>query len=155
MFFEQLILIGSLLLFISIIISKTSHRVGIPSLVSFLLIGMLAGSEGIGGIYFDDPNITQFIGIIALVFILFSGGLSTKWVEVKPVLWKGVVLSTAGVLITTIAVGLFINWITGFSLMVSFLIGSIVSSTVAAAEFSIFRSVNLVLKNNIEPILEL
>lgn len=79
MFPEQLILIGSLLLLISIIISKTSHRLGIPSLIFFLLIGMLAGSEGIGGIYFNDPNITQFIGIIALVFILFSGGLDTKW----------------------------------------------------------------------------
>lgn len=72
MFPEQLILIGSLLLLISIIISKTSHRLGIPSLIFFLLIGMLAGSEGIGGIYFNDPNITQFIGIIALVFILFQ-----------------------------------------------------------------------------------
>jgi potassium/hydrogen antiporter len=63
---EQFILVGSLLLFISIIISKTSKRLGIPSLIFFLLIGMLAGSEGIGGIYFDDPSITQFIGIIAL-----------------------------------------------------------------------------------------
>ncbi len=152
---EQLILIGALLLFISIVISKTSHRLGIPSLVSFLLIGMLAGSEGIGGIYFDNPNITQLIGIIALVFILFSGGLSTKWTDVKPILWKGAILSTAGVLITTIAVGLFISWITGFSLIESFLIGSIISSTDAAAVFSIFRSGNLGLKNNIEPILEL
>ena len=152
---EQFILIGSLLLFISIIISKTSHKLGIPSLVFFLLIGMLAGSEGIGGIYFNDPTITQFIGIIALVFILFSGGLDTKWGEIKPVLWRGVVLSTAGVLITTIAVGLFINWVTGFSLIESFLIGSIVSSTDAAAIFSIFRSQKQGLKNNIEPTLEL
>lgn len=152
---EQFILIGSLLLFISIIISKTSHRLGIPSLVFFLLIGMLAGSEGVGGIYFDNPSITQFIGIIALVFILFSGGLDTRWGEVKPVLWRGVILSTAGVLITTIAVGLFVNWITGFSLIESFLIGSIVSSTDAAAVFSIFRSGKQGLKNNIEPTLEL
>ena len=152
---EQFILIGSLLLFISIIISKTSNRLGIPSLVFFLLIGMLAGSEGIGGIYFDNPNITQFIGIIALVIILYSGGLDTKWRDVKPVLGRGVVLSTAGVLITTVTVGLFINWITGFSLISSLLIGAIVSSTDAAAIFSIFRSKNQELKNNIIPTLEL
>lgn len=152
---EQFILIGSLLLFISIIISKTSHRLGIPSLVFFLIIGMLAGSEGIGGIYFNDPNITQFIGVIALVFILFSGGMDTKWTDIKPVLWRGVALSTAGVLITTIAVGLFVNWVTGFSLIQSFLIGAIVSSTDAAAVFSIFQSGKHGLKNNIEPTLEL
>ena len=152
---EQFILIGSLLLFISIIISKTSNKLGIPSLVFFLLIGMLAGSEGIGGIYFDNPNITQFIGIIALVIILYSGGLDTKWKDVKPVLGRGIVLSTAGVLITTIAVGLFINWITGFSFIQSLLIGAIVSSTDAAAIFSIFRSKNQNLKNNIIPTLEL
>ncbi len=152
---EQFILVGSLLLFISIIISKTSHRLGIPSLIVFLLIGMLAGSEGIGGIYFDDPSIAQFIGIIALVIILFSGGLDTKWGDVKPVLGRGIILSTLGVLITTIAVGLFINWITGFSLVQSFLIGAIISSTDAAAVFSIFRSGQVGLKNNIEQTLEL
>lgn len=152
---EQFIFVGSLLLFISIVISKTSQRLGIPSLIFFLLLGMLAGSEGIGGIYFDNPSITQFIGIIALVIILFSGGLDTKWGDVKPVLWRGVVLSTAGVMITTITVGLFINWITGFSLTQSILIGAIVSSTDAAAVFSIFRSSKGKLKNNIEPTLEL
>ncbi|WP_321421685.1 potassium/proton antiporter [uncultured Methanobacterium sp.] len=152
---EQFILVGSLLLLISIIISKTSQRLGIPSLIFFLLIGMLAGSEGIGGIYFDDPSITQFIGIIALVIILFSGGLDTKWLDVKPVFKKSVVLSTAGVLITTLALGFFINWITGFSLTQSLLIGAIVSSTDAAAVFSIFRSGKHKLKNNIQPTLEL
>ena len=152
---EQFILIGSLLLFISIIISKTSDKLGIPSLVFFLLIGMLAGSEGIGGIYFDNPSITQFIGIIALVIILYSGGLDTKWKDVRPVLGRGVVLSTAGVLITTVAVGLFINWVTGFSFIQSLLIGAIVSSTDAAAIFSIFRSKNQDLKNKIIPTLEI
>ncbi|MCK9151785.1 potassium/proton antiporter [Methanobacterium alcaliphilum] len=151
---EQFILIGSLLLFISILVSKTSHRLGVPSLLFFLLIGMLAGSEGIGGIYFDNPHITQFIGIIALVIILFSGGLDTKWGDVKPVLGRGILLSTAGILITTITVGLFINWITNFPLIESFLIGSIISSTDAAAVFSIFRSQKQKLKNNIEPTLE-
>lgn len=152
---EQIILIVALLLFISIIISKTSYRVGIPSLLVFLIIGMLAGSEGVGGIYFNDPMLVQLIGIVALVFILFSGGLDTKWTDVKPVLWKGVALSTVGVAITSIALGLFINWITGFSLTESLLMGAIVSSTDAAAVFSIFRSQKSGLKNNLEQLLEL
>lgn len=155
MFSEQLLFIGALLLLISIIITKTFSRLGIPSLLTFLVIGMLAGSEGIGGIYFDDPNLAQFIGIIALTFILFSGGLDTKWSDVKPVLWRGILLSTLGILITTLSVGFFINWVTGFSLLESLLIGSIVSSTDAAAVFSIFKSRKLKLKNNIESTLEL
>jgi len=109
MVFEQFLLVASLLIFISIIISKVSYRLGIPSLLFFLLIGMLAGSEGLGGIYFDNPVITQAMGTIALVFILFSGGLDTKWGEVRPVLGQGIVLSTLGVFITAVAVGLFIN----------------------------------------------
>ncbi len=152
---ESFIFIGAFLLFISILISKTSQRLGVPALLFFLLIGMLAGSEGIGGLYFDDPNITQFIGIVALVIILFSGGMDTKWMEIKPVLGRGIVLSTVGVVITTVAIGLFVNWITGFNLMESLLLGAIVSSTDAAAIFSIFRSQKQGLKNNIEPTLEL
>ncbi|MEN6329121.1 MAG: potassium/proton antiporter [Methanobacteriaceae archaeon] len=155
MVFEQLLLVAALLIFISIIISKVSYRLGIPSLLFFLLIGILAGSEGIGGIYFDNPQITQAMGTIALVFILFSGGLDTKWAEVRPVLGQGIVLSTVGVFITAIAVGLFINWITDLPLLLSLLIGSIVSSTDAAAVFSIFRSHKTGLKNNIAPLLEL
>lgn len=155
MILDHFLLFGSLLLFISILVSKTSHRLGIPSLLSFLLIGMLAGSEGIGGVYFDDPHLAQFIGIIALIFILFSGGLNTKVGDVKPILWRGIVLSTLGVLITTVATGIFIHWVIHFSLMESLLIGAIISSTDAAAVFSIFRSKKHGLKNNIEPTLEL
>ena len=155
MFTEQTIFIGSLLLLISILLSKTSHRLGIPSLILFLLLGMLAGSEGIGGIYFDDSSIAHFIGNIALVFIIFSGGLDTKWSEVKPILWRGIVLSTIGVFITAISLGFFINWCTDFSFIESLLIGSIVSSTDAAAVFAIFRSRGKQkLKNNLEPTLE-
>lgn len=76
---ENILLVGSLLLFISIIAGKTSYRFGVPILVLFLAVGMLAGSEGIGGIYFNDPQIAQFIGIVSLNFILFSGGLDTSW----------------------------------------------------------------------------
>ena len=75
---ENILLVGSLLLFVSIIAGKTSYRFGVPTLLLFLAIGMLAGSEGIGGICFDDPNIARFIGVVALNFILFSGGLDTS-----------------------------------------------------------------------------
>ncbi len=152
---ENIILIGSILLLISIIAGKTSYRLGIPTLLLFLTIGMLAGSDGIGGIYFDNPQITQFIGIVSLNFILFSGGLDTRWKSVKPVLKEGIALSTAGVFLTAISLGYFVHFITGFSLNESLLLGAIVSSTDAAAVFSILRGKNLTLKKNLRPTLEL
>lgn len=152
---ENILLVGSILLFVSLFVGKTSFKFGIPVLVLFLAIGMLAGSEGIGGINFDDPKMAQFIGIIALNFILFSGGLDTDWQSVRPVLWQGVSLSTLGVLITAISVGLFVWWITDFTLYEGLLLGSIVSSTDSAAVFSILRSKSLKLKGHLRPTLEL
>jgi potassium/hydrogen antiporter len=89
---ENILLVGSLLLFVSVIIGKTSYKFGVPTLLLFLAIGMLAGSDGIGGIRFDNPQIAQFIGIVSLNFILFSGGLDTNWTSVKPILREGLVL---------------------------------------------------------------
>ena len=152
---ENILLIGSLLLLVSIIAGKTSYRFGVPTLILFLAVGMLSGSEGLGGIRFDDPQIAQFIGIVSLNFILFSGGLDTNWHQVKPVLWQGITLSTVGVLITAISLGTFVWLITDFSLVESLLLGSIVSSTDAAAVFSILRSKSLSLKKNLRPTLEL
>lgn len=152
---ENILLIGSLLLLVSIIAGKTSYRFGVPTLILFLAVGMLSGSEGLGGIRFDDPQIAQFIGIVSLNFILFSGGLDTHWHQVKPVLWQGITLSTVGVLITAMSLGTFVWLITDFSLVESLLLGSIVSSTDAAAVFSILRSKSLSLKKNLRPTLEL
>ena len=152
---ENIILISSILLLISVIASKTSARFGVPALALFLGLGMLAGSEGIGGIYFDDPQIAQFIGIVALSSILFSGGLETNWTTIKPVLWQGITLSTLGVLLTAVTLGVFVWALTDFTLYEGLLLGSIVSSTDAAAVFSILRSKNLALKNNLRPTLEL
>ena len=152
---ENILLIGSLLLFISIIVGKTSYRFGIPTLILFLAIGMLAGSEGILGIYFDDPKLAQFIGIVSLNFILFSGGLDTSWSSIKPVLWQGISLSTFGVLFTAVSLGLFVWAITDFTLFEGLLLGAIVSSTDAAAVFSILRSKRMGLKHNLRPTLEL
>lgn len=152
---ENILLVGSILLFISLFAGKTSSKFGVPVLILFLGIGMLAGSEGIGGIYFDNPKTAQFIGIIALNFILFSGGMDTDWESVKPIVWKGISLSTLGVLITAISVGLFVWAVTDFSIYEGLLLGSIVSSTDSAAVFSILRSKKLALKGNLRPILEL
>jgi len=152
---ENVILIGSLLLFASIIFGKPSYKFGVPVLILFLGIGMLAGSEGIGGIYFNDPKIAQFIGIISLCVILFSGGLDTDWKEVRPILWQGVTLSTLGVLITAVSLGVFVWYVTDFTIYEGLLLGAIVSSTDAAAVFSILRSKNLSLKARLRPTLEL
>jgi len=152
---ENILLVGSILLFISIIVGKTSYKFGVPTLILFLAIGMLAGSDGIGGIQFDDPKLAQFIGIVSLNFILFSGGLDTNWSAVKPILKEGLVLSTLGVLLTALTLGTFVYYITDFTIYESMLLGSIVSSTDAAAVFSILRSKNLALKSNLRPTLEL
>jgi len=152
---ENILLIGSLLLFISLFAGKTSTKFGVPVLILFLSIGMLAGSDGIGGIYFDNPKIAQFIGIIALNFILFSGGLDTDFKTINPILWKGITLSSLGVLITAVTLGIFVWLLTDFTIYESILLGSIVSSTDSAAVFSILRSKGLALKNNLRPTLEL
>lgn len=152
---ENIVLVGSLLLFVSIIAGKTSYRFGVPTLLLFLSIGMLAGTDGIGEIYFDDPKLAQFIGIVSLNFILFSGGLDTNWKTVKPILREGIVLSTLGVFLTAISLGTFVWFVTDFTIYESMLLGSIVSSTDAAAVFSILRSKSLALKSNLRPTLEL
>lgn len=152
---ENILLIGSLLLLISILAGKTSYKFGVPTLILFLLVGILAGSEGIGKINFEDPQLAQFIGIVSLNFILFSGGLDTSWKAIKPVMWQGIALSTLGVLITAVSVGFFVSFITDFTIYEGLLLGAIVSSTDAAAVFSILRSKNLGLKSNLRPTLEL
>lgn len=152
---ENILLVGSLLLFVSIIAGKTSYKYGVPTLLLFLAIGMLAGSEGLGGIHFDDPKIAQFIGIVSLNFILFSGGLDTSWTEVKPIFRQGLVLSTLGVLLTALSLGAFVWFVTDFTIYESMLLGSIVSSTDAAAVFSILRSKKLALKSSLRSTLEL
>ncbi|MDR1879101.1 MAG: potassium/proton antiporter [Bacteroidales bacterium] len=153
--FENVLLILSILLFVSLVGGKTSYRFGVPVLIFFLAVGMLAGSEGVGGIEFNNPNVAQSLGIVALNFILFSGGLDTNWQYIKPVLWQGIALSTLGVLITAVLVGVFVWLLTDFSIYEGLLLGSIVSSTDSAAVFSILRSKNLSLKGYLRPVLEL
>lgn len=152
---ENILLVGSVLLIVSIFAGKTSPRLGVPTLILFLVIGMLAGSEGLGGINFENQRLAKFIGIVALNFILFSGGLETTYSSIRPILWQGISLSTIGVLITATTVGLFVYTLADFTLYEGLLLGAVISSTDAAAVFSILRSKNIGLKSNLRPTLEL
>ncbi|MBI1318758.1 MAG: potassium/proton antiporter [Candidatus Hydrogenedens sp.] len=150
-----LLLITGLLVFSSIVASRLSSRFGIPALALFLGIGMLAGSDGPGGIAFDNAAAANLVGTVALAFILFSGGIDTNWQLMRPVLLRGTLLSTAGVVITAALVGLF-GWLAlGFPPTTSFLIGAIISSTDAAAVFSVLRGRGIGLKGNLKSLLEL
>ena len=123
-----LMLAGSVLLLLGILASKVSSRLGIPALVLFLAVGMLAGSEGPGGIHFDDPRLVQTMGVFALAYILFAGGLDTNWRSVRPVLREGMVLSTIGVAMTALLVGWFVHITLEFSWFEGLLLGAIVES---------------------------
>lgn len=157
----NILLIGSTLLFVSILISKAGFRFGVPALVLFLGVGMLFGSDGLG-VQFRNPDTAQFIGVVALSIILFSGGLETSFREIKPVLGQGIVLATFGVMATTIITGSFIYVLTGIfhefvtlTLLESMLLAAVMSSTDSASVFSILRSKKLGLKENLRPTLEL
>ena len=157
----NILLIGSILLFVSIAVSKTSARFGVPTLLLFLIVGMLFGSDGLG-IQFNDMKDAQFVGMIALCIILFSGGMDTKFHEIKPVLAPGLVLSTVGVLLTAVFTGIFIWWLSGmqwsniyFTFLPSLLLASTMSSTDSASVFAILRSQKMNLKHNLRPMLEL
>ncbi len=152
---ENILLIGSILLFASIVASKTSFRLGIPTLILFIFLGMAAGSDGFGGIYFNDPKLAQILGIIALNFILFTGGMETYVAEARPIIWRGVALSTIGVFVTAAVIGVFTSWVTELTLLEGLLLGAIVSSTDAAAVFSILRTKKIGLKGSLGPTLEL
>lgn len=152
---EIVLLWVSLLILISIFSSKLSDRFAVPALLLFLIIGMLAGAEGPGKIYFDDPSLAKTIGIVALIFIIFSAGLDTSWKEILPVALPAFFLSTAGVFLTAFIVGVFSVFILKFSLLEGLLLGAIVSSTDAAAVFSVLRSRHISLKSPLKPMLEL
>jgi cell volume regulation protein A len=152
---EYFIFGASLLILMSVFASKATGRFGVPALLFFLIIGMLAGSEGIGKVYFDDPFLTQGLGIFALIFILFSGGLDTHWKEVKPIVYSGLLLSSIGVVITCVLTGLAASYLLNFSIWEGLLLGGIMSSTDAAAVFSILRTQKIGLKGHTKPLLEL
>ncbi|MBR6698770.1 MAG: potassium/proton antiporter [Bacteroidaceae bacterium] len=158
---ENILLIGAILIFCAIMISKTGYRFGIPTLLLFLLVGMGFGTDGLG-LEFDSAKDAQFIGMIALSIILFTGGMDTKLRDIKPVMAQGMILSTVGVLLTTLLTGGFIFWLSGFSsmniampILTSLLLAATMSSTDSASVFNLLRSQRMNLKENLKPMLEL
>jgi len=152
---ELLLLAAAVIVVISVLLSKVSERFGVPTLLLFLGIGMLAGSDGLGGIHFDNARMAQALGTVALAYILFAGGLETDVAVVRKVVRPALTLATLGVLMTALITGFCIHYLLGYSLMESLLIGSIVSSTDAAAVFAVLRSKNVGLKDPLRPLLEL
>lgn len=142
------------LLLLSVFASKLSERVGVPALLLFLGLGMLAGVDGPGGIQFDDAQLTNAVGALALTFILFDGGFNTRWSSARPVLLTGTILSTLGVMLTCGFMAAFAHWAMGLPLETALLLGAIVSSTDAPAVFAILGGKSLGLKGRLKPLLE-
>lgn len=152
---ELILTIAAFLLILSIIAGKASLRFGLPAPLLFLIIGMLAGSDGPLGIYFDDAWLAQSVGVLALVLILFSGGLGTDWQMIRPVLWTGLILANLGVLISALLVAVAAHFLLQFSFLEGFLLGAIISSTDAAAVFAVMRTRDVNLRDNLEGLIEL
>lgn len=148
-------LVIAILLALSVIASKFATKLGIPVLLAFVGIGMLAGSEGLGGIGFTDSRLAQHLGILALSFILFAGGMETNWDIAKKYVAPGAALATVGVASTAIIVGLVTHYTMGFTLIEGLLLGSIVACTDAAAVFGTVRVSGVNLGHRIESLLEL
>ncbi|MBP3950129.1 potassium/proton antiporter [Bacillus suaedae] len=140
---DYFILLAALLLIIGVLTTKFSTRLGVPALVLFLLVGMVMGSDGLGLIYFDNPKVAQLVGILALVVILFEGGLQTKWSSIKGVVKPSLTLATIGVLLTTIVVAIAAKLIFDVSWLEGLLFGAIVGSTDAAAIFAVLKEQNI------------
>ncbi len=158
---EIILLVVSILFFLSILAGKASSKFGVPALLLFLSVGMLFGSDGIG-IQFENIQLAETVGTIALSIILFSGGMDTKINEIRPVIPQGIILATLGVLLTALFNGILIWWILGMTMesagigfITSLLLAATMSSTDSASVFSILRSKGLHLKNNLRPMLEL
>lgn len=151
---ETILLVFSALVVISAIASKASGVFGVPTLLLFLGIGMLAGSDGLGKIAFTDYKLAYAIGSISLALILFDGGMRTSWTNVKPILGVGISLSFIGVLATALVTALFTHFILNLTWQESMLLGAIISSTDAAAVFSILNGKNLSLKGRLKQVLE-
>ena len=152
---SEALLICALIMFSCVFVNTFSGKSGMPALLLFMGLGMLFGSDGIFKIPFEDYHTMQQLSTIALVFIIFYGGFSTKWITAKPIIKQASLLSSFGVLITAFLTCIFCHYVLKMGLIESFLIGAVLSSTDAASVFSILRSKNLNLKNSTAPLLEI
>lgn len=140
---DSFILILALLFIVGVLTTRFSTKLGVPSLILFILVGMVMGSDVLGIIYFDNAALTQMIGVIALVIILFEGGLQTNWKDVRPVIVPSLSLATVGVLLTSGIVAVAAKMILGLDWLESVLFGAIVGSTDAAAVFAVLKGQNI------------
>ena len=140
---HELILIAGLLLAIGLAAAKVADRVRVPGLLLFLGLGMLAGSEGIGGVEFDDAELTRTLGTIGLVLILFEGGLSAGWTEIRPVLGTAISLATLGTVLTALLTGAAAIWLFDLGTLEGLILGSAVAATDSAAIFAVLRGSRL------------
>lgn len=151
--FDLSVLTIASLIITSIVMLRASARIGVPTLLIFLTLGMAAGSDGLG-IPFDDALLAQKVGVIALSFILFSGGLESDWPTIRPVLVPGILLGTVGIILTASLLGLFAIYVLKFPPIAGLLLGAVVSSTDAAAVFNVLRTKQIGLKGELKALLE-
>ena len=152
---DSTLIIVSFVVLCCIFGSKISHKFGLPTLLLFILLGMLFGSDGIFKIPFDNYIFAQNISTAALIIIIFYGGFGTKWNKAKKAAGRSILLSSVGTILTALIVGVFCKFVLGFKTAEGFLLGAVISSTDAASVFAILRSKKLNLKYNSAPILEL
>ncbi|MDR1806179.1 MAG: potassium/proton antiporter [Clostridium sp.] len=151
----QWIIIGAALVTVSIFSSKLIYKIGVPTLLIFLAMGMFVGVDGPLHVDFEDAHLAESICSVALMFIMFYGGFGLNWREAKRVAAPALLLSTVGVVLTAGLLGIMAYWILGWSLVNSMLLGAVVSSTDAASVFSVLRARKLSLKNHMDSLLEL
>ncbi len=154
---EHFLFIGAILLFVAVMAGKVAYRFNAPALLLFLAVGLFFGYDILS---FNSPELTQFIGMLALCIILFSGGMDTKFSEIRPIMAEGITLATAGVLMTALLLGTFVYFVSPLigvelSFPLSLLVASTISSTDSASVFSILRTRRQGLKENLRPLLEL
>lgn len=154
-FTNQIILLTGLLFLASVLVSIVTARIGMPLLLAFLALGMLAGEDGPGGIYFEDVPSAYFIGTLALAVILFNGGLCTHLGSFRVGLWPAFWLATLGVAITAAVTGLAASWFLQIHWLEGLLVGAIVGSTDAAAVFYVLHAHGLRLKQRVDATLQI
>lgn len=151
---DHLLFLAAVVLLLCVITSKLLYRFGVPTLLIFMALGMLFGSEGPGGIQFDNYELTRDICSVALIFIIFYGGFGTSWKLAKPVAFQAILMASVGVVMTAGLTGIFFSLVFGCSLLEGLLVGSVVASTDAASVFAILRSRALNLKGGLASLLE-
>ena len=151
---ELYLIMAAFICLLCIFAGSLSTRIGVPSLLLFIILGMMFGTDGIFRIPFSNYGLAESICSVALIFIMFYGGFCTNWEAARPVAKKAVLLSSAGVILTALLTGLFCHFILKTSLLEGLLIGSVLGSTDAASVFSILRMKKLNLVDGMASILE-